>query len=130
MLPSVWRKNPPITEHPHIPVLAREVVAWLDLEPGMTYGSVAFAKPIRLFFRAIVRPERVIERSYSQEPFFVSGVRYQGSVTPVFEKHLYGPVAQGLLRTANVIRLLQNGSVRLYLAYVLATLVFLLMLAR
>ena len=36
----------------------------------------------------------------------MSGVRYQGSVTPVFEKHLYGPVAQGLLRMANVIRLL------------------------
>lgn len=105
------------------------VCGW-ELEPGMTYGASAFANPIRLFFRAIVRPEQVVTRSYSQEPYFVTGVRYHGTVQPVFERHLYGPVARGLLRTANVIRVLQNGSLRLYLAYVLATLVILLVLTR
>ena len=36
LLQSAWRGSPAIHEHPHTPVLAREVVAWLDLEPGMT----------------------------------------------------------------------------------------------
>jgi 16S rRNA (cytosine1402-N4)-methyltransferase len=42
VLPSVWRKSPLILEQPHIPVLAREVVAWLDLEPGMTVVDGTF----------------------------------------------------------------------------------------
>lgn len=105
------------------------VCGW-DLEPGMTYGATAFAKPIRLFFRAILRPEQLIERGYAQAPYFVNRVRYRASVAPVFERHLYGPTTQALLRAANLLRSLQNGSLRLYLAYVLATLVILLILAR
>ncbi len=41
MLPSVWHPNP-AAEMPHIPVLHREVVAWLDLEPGMTVVDATF----------------------------------------------------------------------------------------
>ncbi|HUX86759.1 MAG TPA: proton-conducting transporter membrane subunit, partial [Chloroflexota bacterium] len=67
------------------------VCGW-DLEPSMQYGATSFAKPIRLFFRAIVRPQRVVERTYSQEPYFVSRLSYHGSITPVFERHLYGPI--------------------------------------
>jgi hydrogenase-4 component B len=115
------------------PVAERRGATWVcgwQLEPAMTYGASAFAKPIRLFFRAILRPERVVERRYSQEPYFVSGVRYHGSVPPVFERHLYHPVTHGLLWVANRLRRLQSGSLRLYLVYVLATLVALLILAR
>ena len=105
------------------------VCGW-DLEPSMQYGATSFAKPIRLFFRAIVRPQRVVERTYAQEPYFVSRLRYHGSITPVFEQHLYGPISRVLLRSANLVRILQNGSLRLYLAYVLATLIVLLIVAR
>jgi hydrogenase-4 component B len=105
------------------------VCGW-DLEPGMTYGASAFAKPIRLFFRGIIRPERVIAHGYALAPYFVSRVHYHGSVPPVFEHHLYGPVSRGLLRVANALRVLQNGSLRLYLVYVLATLIVALILTR
>jgi hydrogenase-4 component B len=105
------------------------VCGW-ELTPAMTYGAAGFAKPIRLFFRAIIRPGRRIERSYAQEPYFVSHISYEGSVPPMFERHLYGPITHAMLRAANLLRLLQNGSLRLYLAYVLATLIILLILAR
>lgn len=105
------------------------VCGW-ELEPGMQYGATAFAKPIRLFFRAILRPERVVERTYTLEPLFVSRLRYHAWVPHHFERHFYGPVTRALLRAANTLRLLQSGSLRLYLAYVLATLIILLILAR
>jgi 16S rRNA (cytosine1402-N4)-methyltransferase len=42
LLPSVWRGSLAIHDQPHIPVLGREVVAWLDLEPGMTVVDGTF----------------------------------------------------------------------------------------
>ncbi len=41
MLPSVWPVSP-ASLTPHLPVLAREVVAWLDVEPGMTVVDCTF----------------------------------------------------------------------------------------
>jgi len=100
------------------------------LHPRMQYGSTAFAKPIRLFFRAIVRPERAVEAEYHLAPYFPTRLRTHGTLSPVFEQHLYGPVAAGLLRGMAVARRLQSGSLRLYLAYILATLVALLVWTR
>ena len=105
------------------------VCGW-ELDPSMQYGATSFAKPIRLFFRAIVQPRRTVERTYAQEPYFVARLRYRGSISPTFERHLYGPVTHVLLRTANLLRVVQNGSLRLYLAYVLVTLIVLLIVAR
>ncbi len=42
LLPSVWRKSLAIHDLPHIPVLGQEVVAWLDVEPGMTVVDGTF----------------------------------------------------------------------------------------
>ena len=41
MLPSVWLVNP-ASLTPHLPVLAREVTGWLDVEPGMTVVDGTF----------------------------------------------------------------------------------------
>jgi hydrogenase-4 component B len=104
------------------------VCGW-DLNPRMQYGSTAFAKPIRLFFRAILQPEQEIEYGYAQPPYFVNRISYEASIRPLIEQHLYGPVTHNLLRLANAIRFVQSGSMRLYLAYVLATLIIVLLLA-
>jgi hydrogenase-4 component B len=95
----------------------------------MQYGSTAFAKPIRLFFRAILQPENSVEYGYAQPPYFVNRIRYEASIRPLIEQHLYGSATRTLLRVANAMRLLQSGSMRLYLAYVLATLIVVLLLA-
>jgi hydrogenase-4 component B len=105
-------------------------VCGFALQPRMSYGSTAFAKPIRLFFQAIVRPERVVEADYALEPYFPTRLSTHGSIQPVFERHLYGPLARGLLSVARSARVLQGGNIRLYLAYILATLVVLLLIAR
>ncbi|MHB8620911.1 MAG: hydrogenase 4 subunit B [Chloroflexota bacterium] len=100
------------------------------LEPGMQYTSTALAKPIRIIFQALVRPYRDVEREHSQAPFFVSSVRYEGGVLPVYEHYLYRPVVKALLRASHRIRLLQNGSLRTYLVYMFAALVAAMLVAR
>ncbi len=102
----------------------------IQLEPSMQYTSTALAKPIRLIFRALVRPYRDVEREYSQEPFFVSSVRYEGGVMPVYEHYLYRPAVRALLATAHRIRRLQNGSLRTYLGYMFAALIVAILVAR
>lgn len=115
------------------PVTSRRAPAWVcgfALEPGMQYGSTAFAKPIRLFFRALVRPERVILTEESGLPFFHSRVSYHAGIRPVYETSLYHPLVRALLGSATRLRGIQSGSLRLYLGYIFATLVVLLLWAR
>jgi hydrogenase-4 component B len=105
------------------------VCGW-DLQPRMQYGSASFGKPIRLFFRAILRPERSVERTYAQKPYFLSAIGYHASLEPVFERYLYGPIQRAFLQIAHWSRVLQSGNLRQYLAYVLITLIVLLIAAR
>jgi hydrogenase-4 component B len=96
----------------------------------MQYTSTALSKPIRLIFQALVRPYREVEREYSQAPFFVSKVGYEGGVMPIYERYLYRPAVRLLLGTAHRVRLLQNGSLRTYLAYMFAALIVAILVAR
>jgi hydrogenase-4 component B len=101
------------------------------LEPSMQYSSMALAKPIRIIFRALVRAYREVEREpVAGQPYFVARVRYEAGLHPVYERYVYGPVVRGLLGLAQRIRVLQTGSVRMYLAYIFATLVVVLLLSR
>lgn len=105
-------------------------VCGVDLEPRMQYSATAFAKPIRLIFAALIRPQRVIEFKRPVSDFFVSEVRYEEGVHPIYERHLYQR-AVGLLTVASHrVSRLQSGSIRAYLAYVFVTLVVVLLIAR
>ena len=63
---------------------------------------------------------------------FVEAVlyRYRAGLPAVFEQLLYKPFVQAVLWTSEQMRRLQAGSLHLYLAYLLATLVALLLWAR
>ncbi|MDO8671567.1 MAG: hydrogenase 4 subunit B [Dehalococcoidia bacterium] len=103
----------------------------IELEPSMQYSATAFAKPIRIIFRSLIRPYREVKREHSSGiDYFVSGVRYEGGVHPIYERYLYQPAVRTLLAMARHVRLLQNGSLRTYLIYIFATLVVVLLLTR
>ncbi|MHB1004182.1 MAG: hydrogenase 4 subunit B [Chloroflexota bacterium] len=103
----------------------------IDLEPSMQYSAAALAKPVRIIFGWLVRPYREIQREHrSDTPYFISAVRYEAGIHPVYERYLYAPAVRGLLALARQIRALQNGSLRTYLAYICATLIVALLLAR
>jgi hydrogenase-4 component B len=96
------------------------------LTPRMQYSATAFTKPVRMIFRRIYLPKREINVSYTLKPFFVKSIKYSGEITPFFERYLYEPATVLIHRIAGKVRLLQSGSLHLYLGYILVTLIALL----
>ncbi len=98
----------------------------LSLSPRMQYTATAFTKPIRLIFKRIYLPRREVRISYHVKPLFVKAMKYTGEITPFFEKYIYEPFTGSIFRVAGKVRLLQSGSLHLYLLYILVTLILLL----
>ncbi len=97
-----------------------------NLTPRMQYTAAAFTKPIRLIFKRIYLPRREVRISYHVKPLFVKSMKYTGEITPFFEKYIYEPVTSSIFKVAGKVRLLQSGSLHLYLLYILVTLILLL----
>jgi hydrogenase-4 component B len=97
-----------------------------SLTPRMQYTATAFTKPIRMIFKRIYLPRREIRVSYIVKPFFVKSIKYSGEITPFFEQYIYEPLTILIHKFAGKVRLLQSGSLHLYLGYILVTLILLL----
>ncbi|HLQ04127.1 MAG TPA: proton-conducting transporter membrane subunit [Verrucomicrobiae bacterium] len=115
------------------PVNRRIAETWacgVTLQPVNEFTSTAFAKPIRLMFRGIVRPVREVEVVHRSGTRFVASVRYRAHVAPVFERYVYRALTDGLVSLSRIVRRAQNGSLQTYLAYVFAAVLVALVLAR
>lgn len=102
----------------------------ITLTPGMEYTATSFSKPIRLIFRAIFQPTREINKEYVLKPYFTSRIKYKGKIKPFFEDSLYKPQYKYFLKLADKFRVLQSGSIQLYLGYIFVALIVLLIFAR
>jgi hydrogenase-4 component B len=102
----------------------------MRFRPSMQYTATSFSKPLRLFFSRVLLPERRIEVSYHGVSPLPRLVRYSGRVPGLFEERLYAPARTLAVWSAGRLRLLQNGSVQLYLLYIMAALIVLLLVAR
>src|SRR5581483_4187179 len=102
----------------------------VTLHPIHGYTSTAFAKPIRLMFRGIVRPVRDVEIVRRAGTRFAASIRYRAQVAPVFERYVYRAVTETLVLGAHLVRRAQNGSLQTYLAYLFVALLATLVLAR
>ncbi len=96
------------------------------LTPRMQYTATAFTKPLRIIYKRIYLPSRDLKVSYLIKPFFVKSIRYGGEITPFFERYVYEPVTRTVHAIAGKVKLLQSGSLQLYLGYILITLIVLL----
>jgi len=96
------------------------------LTPRMQYTAMAFTKPLRIIYKRIYLPSRDLKVIYLLKPFFVKSIRYGGEITPFFERYLYEPVTKTIQAVAGKVKLLQSGSLQLYLGYILITLILLL----
>ncbi len=99
------------------------------LTPRMQYTATAFTKPLRIIYKRIYLPSRDINVKYLLKPFFVKSIRYGGEITPFFERYVYEPATQFIQAVAGKVKLLQSGSLNLYLGYILITLILLLIFA-
>jgi len=89
------------------------------LTPQTEYTGAAFSKPLLMVFREIYRPTREVESLAEVSPYFPQEVRYRAAIEPTFERHLYGPLARGVMLVAERLKILQAGSLHAYLGYVL-----------
>lgn len=94
--------------------------------PRMQYSATAFTKPLRIVFSAIYQPRRQIDVEREASPYFPLAISYESSLYPVFERQLYKRFINTLVRVAKKARMIQAGNINLYLAYIFATLVILL----
>ncbi len=95
----------------------------------MEYTATAFSNPFKRVFDFFYRSEKRLDIDFHPESrFFVERIEYGNPTRPIFEDWLYRPVLSALSVVARRARAIQSGSANVYLAYILAALLVLLVL--
>ncbi|MEK7797394.1 MAG: hydrogenase 4 subunit B, partial [Nitrospirota bacterium] len=103
----------------------------ITLKPRMEYTATGFAQPIKQVFSTIYRPTVKLETDLLEEShYFAKRMHFESHIEPVFQKYLYDPVVQSLNAIADRLRVVQTGSLQLYLSYIFVTLLILLLWVR
>ena len=101
----------------------------LNLSPRMEYTATGFVQPIKRVFSTIYQPTVKLETEFLEESrYFAKHRRFEFHIKPMFQAYLYDPVVAFVSTTADRFRIIQAGSLHLYLAYIFVTLVVLLFL--
>jgi len=96
----------------------------------MEYTATAFANPFKRVFDFFYRPTRHLDIEFHPESrFFVRRIEYENPARSIFDDWLYRPALDLLRAGARAAGALQSGSANLYLAYILAALLMMLVLA-
>ena len=99
------------------------------IEPYMEYTATGLAMPFRLVFSSIYRPTHNIEReTLDGTGYLVKTVSYEEKIEPLFEKYIYRPIVWAVEMASAGARKIHTGNINLYLGYILATLVLLLLI--
>ncbi|WP_447978389.1 hydrogenase 4 subunit B [Candidatus Nitrospira bockiana] len=102
----------------------------LPLSPRMQYSAIGFVQPIKRIFSTIYRPTIKLETEFLEESrYFAKRRRFEFHIEPVIQRVLYEPVAAWFQRAADRLRVVQAGSIHVYLSYIFVVLVLLLVAA-
>ena len=102
----------------------------INLTPRMEYTATGFVQPIKRVFSTIYQPTVKLETEFLEESrYFAKRRRFEFRIEPIFQKYLYDPVVAFFITMADRLRVIQAGSLHLYLTYIFVTLVLLLLLA-
>ena len=102
----------------------------VNLTPRMEYSATGFVQPIKRVFNTIYQPTVKLETEFLEESrYFAKRRRFEFHIEPIFQTYLYDPVIVFMSRLADRMRIVQGGSLHLYLAYMFVTLVVLLLAA-
>jgi hydrogenase-4 component B len=102
----------------------------INLTPRMEYTATGFVQPIKRVFSTIYQPTVKLETEFLEESrYFAKRRRFEFRIAPVFQKYLYDPVVAFFTTMAERLRVIQAGSLHLYLAYIFVTLIVLLLIA-
>ncbi|MDT8388618.1 MAG: hydrogenase 4 subunit B [Thiogranum sp.] len=96
------------------------------LGPSMQYTSTAFAMPIRRIFEPVWGIEEKIEREVDSHGLRVTSISHQQHIYDRSWATLYEPISRWVLAAARRVSRLQQGNIRVYIAYSFFTLLLLL----
>lgn len=101
----------------------------INLTPRMEYTATGFVQPIKRVFSTVYRPTVKLETEFLHESrYFAKRRRFEFHIEPIFEKYLYDPLVAFFTTLADRLRVIQAGSLHLYLTYIFITLILLLLL--
>jgi hydrogenase-4 component B len=99
-------------------------------EASFEYTATSFSKPLRLFFRPVFRPNTALRVERHPGTPFPSRIEYESAVDHVIESRVYDPLHRVSVRLSQAARRFQQGTLQLYVAYVVVAVVVLLIVAR
>ncbi len=120
---AIWRQRGQV----------RRVATWAcggQVTPRMEYTSLALTKSFLRIFDGILHGRHTIDTTYTLEPYVVAEMHYHHQRSSLLDDPRVRRLQQGVTHLLDQIIFVQNGSVRLYLGYILLTLVALLIFAR
>jgi hydrogenase-4 component B len=86
----------------------------------MEYTATGFSDPIRRAFAAILLPKPDVVVDEESHRYFGRKMVFHVKITYVFTEAVYRPASRGVVALANFMKRLQTGSVQLYVGYILA----------
>jgi hydrogenase-4 component B len=99
-----------------------------QLLPGLTYTATGFFNPVRVVFKAILRPTMVEDSTEAVARHFRTAIRLNHEDVPIIDRLVLWPPVSGLQRVAAVVRRMHVGHVNAYAGYVLLTLLVVLLI--
>jgi len=110
-------------------IIVRQDVTWnCGTEPTrrQQYTATGFSKPLRRAFDFILKPRR--ERVFLQRDhaYFGRKLHYNLLIPDQFMDRLYRPIEHIMVKLADTLRIVQQGSVRLYIGYTMIAMVIVL----
>ncbi len=90
------------------------------------YSATGFSKPVRRAFDYLLKPKRQVTYMRKDHAYFGRQLSYKLEIPDMITEKLYLPFQKHFVGISAFLRRLQQGSVRLYVAYVMAAMVLVL----
>ncbi|MDY5045690.1 proton-conducting transporter membrane subunit, partial [Phascolarctobacterium sp.] len=90
------------------------------------YSATGFSKPVRRAFDYLLKPKRQVSYMRKDHAYFGRQLSYKLEIPDMITEKLYAPFQKRFVGISAFLRRLQQGSVRLYVSYVMAAMVLVL----
>jgi hydrogenase-4 component B len=100
------------------------------LHPEMTYTATGFSNPVRVIFDAIFRPSTVEDTKETVAKHFRTAIKSGREEVHIVDRSVFRPLAVVTRSMALFFGRMHAGSVNVYAAYILVTMVLLLLIKR
>ena len=87
------------------------------------YSATGFSKPVRRGFDYLLKPKRQVTYVRKDHSYFGRLMSYKLEIPDMITEMLYVPVQKHFVKTSAFLRRMQQGSVRLYVSYVMVAMV-------